>query len=142
MTKSPQAIAERIIAAYKERYDFPPQGESHMRDCIVDELSAKIVSNVPNLDAMNPAELKEFWLRYRNGWPHKEIFPRGGPGTIRTLRQLAAYADLKRTAIQNRTAGYIADAQRAEAMADQIYQNLPDWATLVQDRPIGTTGAM
>ena len=33
-------ISEKIIADYKEHYSFPndPQGESHMRDCIVDSL--------------------------------------------------------------------------------------------------------
>jgi len=31
-------IARAIIDAYKEHYDFPTQGESHMQDCIVSEL--------------------------------------------------------------------------------------------------------
>lgn len=35
-------IADKIIAAYKAHYSFPPQGESHMHDCIMDALEATI----------------------------------------------------------------------------------------------------
>jgi len=31
-------LADKIIADYKEHYDFPTQGESHMHDCIVGDL--------------------------------------------------------------------------------------------------------
>lgn len=31
-------VADKIIADYKEHYDFPTQGESHMHDCIVGDL--------------------------------------------------------------------------------------------------------
>ena len=33
-----QALADKIIADYKEHYDFPWQGESHMHDCITSDL--------------------------------------------------------------------------------------------------------
>jgi hypothetical protein len=36
------ATADRIIAAYKVHYDFPWQGESHMHDCIVGELTGPV----------------------------------------------------------------------------------------------------
>lgn len=38
MTDANAGLADKIIADYKEHYDFPPQGESHMHDCIMDAL--------------------------------------------------------------------------------------------------------
>lgn len=35
----PNALADRIITDYKEHYDFQPQGESHMHDCIMGNLA-------------------------------------------------------------------------------------------------------
>jgi hypothetical protein len=32
------AVAAKILSAYKAHYSFPPQGESHMHDCIMDAL--------------------------------------------------------------------------------------------------------
>ncbi len=32
------ALTDQIISDYKQHYDFPQQGESHMRDCITDDL--------------------------------------------------------------------------------------------------------
>ncbi len=35
-----EVIADKIITEYKEHYDFPSQGESHMHDCITTVLEA------------------------------------------------------------------------------------------------------
>ncbi len=43
---APEALADKIIAAYKEHYDFPPQGESHMHDCISMELDSLAAPHV------------------------------------------------------------------------------------------------
>ena len=34
-----EQLIERIISDYKAHYDFPQQGESHMRDCLADALA-------------------------------------------------------------------------------------------------------
>lgn len=37
-------LRDEILAAYKEHYDFPSQGESHMRDCLDDILEAQFAA--------------------------------------------------------------------------------------------------
>src|SRR5882672_3453193 len=39
-------IAAKMLADYKEHYDFPWQGESHMEDCIVTNLRALSLESV------------------------------------------------------------------------------------------------
>lgn len=53
-----EQVIERVIANYQEHYDFPPQGESHMRDCLADALAA------PSEFGTWPTEemLKAFWI--------------------------------------------------------------------------------
>ena len=60
-----------------------------------------------NLDAMDPADLREFAVVSRN---------------------LAEYALTKACAMELRATGDIAGAQTREAQCDAIYKSLPDWA--------------
>lgn len=41
-------IANKIISDYKEHYDFPPQGESHMHDCIMSEFDTELIEEKDN----------------------------------------------------------------------------------------------
>lgn len=45
-TEWAEELTAWIITEYSEHYSFPPQGESHMRDCIIDGL-AKLESKPP-----------------------------------------------------------------------------------------------
>ena len=51
------AVIDRVINAYKEHYDFPPQGESHMRDCLADALDTE--PWIPTGDGRELPELGE-----------------------------------------------------------------------------------
>lgn len=42
-------LRDEILAAYKEHYDFPSQGESHMRDCLDDILEAQFAARAEPL---------------------------------------------------------------------------------------------
>jgi hypothetical protein len=61
--------------------------------------------NVPNLDAMEPDELRRF-------------------GDV--CMRLAQYASLKASALREREHGRVDDALRAETVLEQIYHLLPD----------------
>ena len=58
MTQQERDLAAKIIADYKEHYDFPAQGESHMHDCIMDALDglaaerARVAGSVPHIDSL------------------------------------------------------------------------------------------
>lgn len=49
-------LTDRIIAAYKEHYSFPPQGESHMHDCIMDVLGPDVVPSDEPITLGSPAD--------------------------------------------------------------------------------------
>jgi hypothetical protein len=86
-------------------------------------------NNVPNLDAMTSDELMTFWMRHQGGRQgYRELFPNGGPGTIRATSKLACYASNKATAMTCRLDGRIDTALMYEGIADRIYNELPDWA--------------
>ncbi len=46
-----EVITDKIIAEYKEHYDFPSQGESHMHDCITSELEGVPAGEADRRDA-------------------------------------------------------------------------------------------
>ena len=84
--------------------------------------------NVPNLDALEPAELMEFWYRHQCGRGYRKIFPTGGRGAQRATGDLAAYAANKATAMRCRLSGDIPTAQIYENIADSIFEELPAFA--------------
>lgn len=90
-------------------------------------------TNVPNLDAMEPDDLMEFWFlhhgtHYSGGRNHRRLFPNGGKGTRKAAGDLAAYASNKATAMQCRLRGDIETALMYEGIADRIYARLPEFA--------------
>lgn len=46
-------LADKIIAAYKEHYNFPCQGESHMHDCITSEIEALVEQSEKDAAQLN-----------------------------------------------------------------------------------------
>lgn len=48
-------VADAVIDAYKEHYDFPPQSESHMHDCIMEELDIRNAAPVAAQQGQLPA---------------------------------------------------------------------------------------
>jgi hypothetical protein len=61
--------------------------------------------NVPNLDTMEPDDLRRF---------------------SDVCMRLSQYASLKASALQERARGRVDDALRTEAILEQIYHLLPD----------------
>lgn len=80
---------------------------------------------IPNFDAMDTGELRDFYMRYKNGGHYLELFPRGGPETVKLTKHLAEYAGFKEAAIRHRLKGTIALAQKFEEQCEDIYQSLP-----------------
>jgi hypothetical protein len=91
---------ERIESAYGEE---------------AEPLESQEVAQVPNLDAMNADELKDFYVSNHSSGN-------------RTLHDAAAYAINKATAMRLREEGDIARALQYERLADAIYDSLPDAA--------------
>lgn len=83
---------------------------------------------VPNLDAMDHAELMTFWQRHQNGRCYRELFPDGGKGSRGAAGDLACYASNLATARSCRLRGDIAAASMYEQIADGIYDGLPAYA--------------
>ena len=87
------------------------------------------MSNVPNLDAMELAELMAFAKTYCMTQEYKKLFPNGALSMRKHVAgQLACYADWKASAILERQAGNIIAAQSYEAQCETIYKKLPAWA--------------
>lgn len=85
-------------------------------------------SNVPNLDAMEPDELMQFWFKHQRGYKSRDLFPNGGQGTKRATADLANYASNKAVAMRHRQEGDITIALQYEGICDRIYKELPLWA--------------
>lgn len=69
-SEAARLLRDRILAAYKEHYDFPPQGESHMRDVLDDELDA-LLSRQPAAREPIEREIMRSLVRgkcYACGW--------------------------------------------------------------------------
>lgn len=85
--------------------------------------------DIPNLDAMEPDDLMEFWARHQRGRNIKAIFPEGrAKGTSSAVAHLASYAANKATAISCRLRGDIQSALMYEGFADASYKKLPEWS--------------
>lgn len=82
----------------------------------------------PNLDAMFPDDLRNFWFHHQRGRNYLELFPHGGKGTRGATADLANYAANKATAMECRQRGEIDRARMYEDIADRIYNGLPSWA--------------
>jgi len=90
-------------------------------------------SNVPNLDAMTPADLWDFWKRcgMSGGVPYgvaRDLFPARPMGYVRVVNHLKHYACNKAVAMELRADGKIDRALVYEQICDRIYEGLPDYA--------------
>lgn len=85
-------------------------------------------NNCPNLDCLQPAELRAFCAHHQRGAAWQELFPEGGEGSLKATNALANYAANKAEAIELRREGDIRLALMYEAFCDRIYNELPDWA--------------
>jgi hypothetical protein len=83
---------------------------------------------VPNIDAMEQADLMRFWNRHQRGIDSRAMFPDGGKGTKTATADLANYAANKAAAISCRTSGNIQAALVYEGICERIYERLPVWA--------------
>ena len=87
----------------------------------------------PNLDAMEPGELHEFWLDNSKPKPQRQLaaqkmFPSRRSGYMAASSLLADYAINKSVACKLRLDGYVADALEYEETCERIYLRLPQWA--------------
>ena len=84
-------------------------------------------TNIPNLDAMNDADLMAFWMRYQNRQTRKDAAALVGRRPRYTIiaADLGAYAANKATAITCRLRGDIQAALVYERICDIIYSDLP-----------------
>jgi len=88
-------------------------------------------SNVPNLDAMDPKALLEFWFttnRVRPIRTARAIFPACPQEYVRATKDLGHYASNKATAMHCRMRGDISTASMYEDICERIYQKLPAFA--------------
>jgi hypothetical protein len=86
-------------------------------------------NTVPNLDAMTPDDLMEFWLRYQQHTTRKDAATLIGDrrkGFTTLAKDLGAYAANKATAMRCRLKGDIQAASVYETICDHIYNELPD----------------
>lgn len=86
---------------------------------------------VPNLDAMEDLELLEFHRKHKAGWYWERLFesavvsPEDGR---QTTAQLSLYAWDLYIARLARHDGQIRRANEYEALAQRVYNQLPEWA--------------
>ncbi len=83
---------------------------------------------VPNFDAMDADELRDFFKTHEFGRNHLRIFPNGGAGCVRATGDLASYAINKMVAFNLREEGKVDEAMRYEAICDGIYNSLPSFS--------------
>lgn len=83
---------------------------------------------VPNLDAADDDELRQFFKNHENGKNFRLIFPREPLGARGVVRDLANYAINLLVARAARTDGRITEATTYEAICQRIYTHLPRWA--------------
>jgi len=77
---------------------------------------------------MKHDELMGFWAQYQFGRKYLELFPEGGKGARQATAELARYASYKATAQKCRLEGAASAAQMYEAICEQIYLSLPEFA--------------
>lgn len=86
----------------------------------------------PNLDAMMPSELHEFWLDNSRPMTRRDaaqkMFPSRRDGYMKVAGLLADYAINREVACKHRLGGYIEDALKYEDNCGRIYMRLPKWA--------------
>jgi len=91
-------------------------------------------NNVPNFDAMDVETLKAWWVERQHmiqGKQRKDaakMFPLKPRGYVRAAQNLVNYAVNKSVAMNLRLEGKIDVARQYELIADNIYNNLPDYA--------------
>jgi hypothetical protein len=84
-----------------------------------------------NLDGMIIEELMEFWNHAHSVRPialARQLFPNAPKGYVRATKDLGNYASNKATAMQCRLDGKIDAALSYEAIAERIYNELPEYA--------------
>jgi len=85
-------------------------------------------NNVPNLDAMERADLWAFFARHAKGYRYQKLFPDGGEGTKTATKNLATFAKNLAIAKHCRLRGEISSALKYEERAEETYTNLPPFA--------------
>ena len=85
-------------------------------------------NDVPNLDAMDPEDLRQFAKHHALGANASELFPEQRQGISGPVAVLARYAAEKACAMSARAAGHIQTAQNHERKCDVIYRELPEFA--------------
>lgn len=89
------------------------------------------MNDVPNLDSMTTDDLTTFARNYDRGNRRAnaaELFPDHPTGRVNAMHDLVNYAWNTITARKCRERGEIYTALRYEAIAQRIYDNLPEWA--------------
>lgn len=86
---------------------------------------------VPNLDAMEDLELLNFHRKHKDGWDWDKLFESAVVSKEEgkaTAGQLSLYAWYLYIARLDRHDGQIRRAQEYEALAQRVYEQLPEWA--------------
>lgn len=83
-----------------------------------------------NPDAMTREQLIDLWNMTNTGRARlgKFLFPDRPKGYVRAARDIGLYAMNKATAMKLRKEGDIPEAQKYEAICDDIYRALPGFA--------------
>ena len=84
--------------------------------------------NIPNLDCMETSDLMMFWHASSDRATARNLFPSRPKGYTRLAKDLGNYAANKATAMSCRARGDIQTARSYEAIAENIYRDLPYFA--------------
>ncbi len=85
------------------------------------------MNHIPNLDAMTPEDLMDFWITHHRGTNGLRLGITG-KGSRGIITNLANYAANKATAIKERERGRINSAREYESICESIYLSLPESA--------------